>query len=73
MDRYKCKEDSAIRQIVNHERMKKQHLHVKKTLKSPRMGALDKIVVPQPIETNEDDPEKITWCPVTDPKDVEAV
>lgn len=53
--------------------MRKQHLQVKKTLKAPRMGALDRIVVPQPTETTEDDQEKITWCPVTDPKDVEAV
>lgn len=53
--------------------MKKQHLHVKRTLKAPRMGALDKIVVPQPVETTDDDPDKITWCPVTDPSDVEDV
>lgn len=53
--------------------MKKQHLHVKRTLKAPRMGALDKIVVPQPVETTDDDHDKITWCPVTDPSNVEDV
>lgn len=73
IDRYKCKEESAICQIVNHETMKKQHLHVKRTLKAPRMGALDKIVVPQPVVTTDDDHDKITWCPVTDPSDVEDV
>lgn len=44
----KCQEKSPIRQIVNHEKIIKQHSQVKK---SSRHGALDKIVVQQPIET----------------------
>ncbi|GFH56253.1 hypothetical protein CTEN210_12729 [Chaetoceros tenuissimus] len=73
MDKYKCEEKSAIRQIVNHEKISKQHASVKKSLATERRGALDRIVVPQPTETTKKDPEKITWCPVVDPKDIEDV
>ncbi|GFH50470.1 hypothetical protein CTEN210_06946 [Chaetoceros tenuissimus] len=73
MDRYKCAETSAIHQIVNHETMTRQYAHIKATLKDPRTGALDKIVVPQPTKTTDKDPDKITWCPVVEPKDIEDV
>ena len=73
MDKYKCQEKSAIRQIVNHEKISKQHASVKKSLATERRGALDTIVAPQPTETTDKDPDKITWCPVLDPKDIEDV
>lgn len=73
MDKYKCEQKSAIRQIVNHEKILKQHWAVKKSLATERRGALDRIVVPQPTETTEKDPYKISWCPVVDAKDVEDV
>ena len=58
MDRYKCAENSPICQIVSHETMTKQYAHIKASLKDPRSGALDKIVVSQPTVTTDKDPDK---------------